>query len=271
MIPDEGLQSYFRPNGTCRHIILIDPAEQEPEVAANRVIIAVEEGSKMVFIGGSTDTPNYIVHATCLAIQEALELRVFAASQHPTQDEDQWKIPVILFPGGAHAISPAADGITFIMLMNSKSRKWLIGEQLRGAPHLYEYGIEPVSTGYILCYPGGKVGEIGEADLIMENETSLVRNYAITAKMYGMSTIYLEAGSGASSPVSKDLIESASEITGLTVIVGGGIRDGKSAKIAANAGADWIVTGSITEEKSNNNEVRESLKEIISALQSSSS
>ena len=86
MIPDEGLQSYFRSNGTCRHIILIDPAEQEPETAANRVIIAVEEGSKMVFIGGSTDTPNDIVHATCLAIQEALELRVFAASQHPTQD-----------------------------------------------------------------------------------------------------------------------------------------------------------------------------------------
>ena len=266
MIPDEGLQSYVRSNGQCRHIILIDPAEQEPEIAANRVIIAVDEGSQMVFIGGSTDTPNEIVHATCLAIQEALELRVFASSQHPTQDEDKWKIPVILFPGGAHAISPAADGITFIMLMNSKSRKWLIGEQLRGAPHLFEYGIEPISTGYILCHPGGKVGEIGEAELIMSNQTSLVKDYAITAKMYGMSTIYLEAGSGASSPVSKGLIESAAEIKGLTLIVGGGIKDAKSAKIAANAGADWIVTGSITEDQSDNNQLRELLKEIISAI-----
>jgi phosphoglycerol geranylgeranyltransferase len=220
----------------------------------------------MIFVGGSTDTPNEIVHSTCLAIQEALELRVFAASQHPDQDEDKWKIPVILFPGGAHAISPAADGITFIMLMNSKSRKWLIGEQLLGAPYLLEYGIEPISTGYILCYPGGKVGEIGQAELIMSDETSLIKNYAITAKMYGMSTIYLEAGSGATSPVSKDLIQSAAEIEDLTLIVGGGIKDAKSAATAAIAGADWIVTGSITEDLSDNNQLRQLLKEVISAI-----
>ena len=266
MIPDEGLQAYIRSNGKCRHIILIDPAEQEPEIAATRVVIAVEEGSKMVFVGGSTDTPNAIVHDTCLAIQEALELRVFAASQHPNQDEDDWKIPVILFPGGAHAISPAADGITFMMLMNSKSRKWLIGEQLDGAPHLLEYGIEPISTGYIICHPGGKVGEIGQAELIMSNETSLIKNYAITAKMYGMSTIYLEAGSGANSPVSKDLIQSAAEIKDLTLIVGGGIKDSQSAATAAIAGADWIVTGSITEDLSDNNLLRQLLKEIISSI-----
>ena len=266
MIPDEGLQSYIRSNGKCRHIILIDPAEQEPEIAVNRALIAVEEGSKMIFVGGSTDTPNEIVHATCLAIQEALELRVFAASQNPNQDENQWKIPVILFPGGAHAISPAADGITFIMLMNSKSRKWLIGEQLLGAPHLLEYGIEPISTGYILCYPGGKVGEIGQAELIMSDETSLIKDYAITAKMYGMSTIYLEAGSGAASPVSKDLIQSAAEIEDLTLIVGGGIKDAKSAATAAISGADWIVTGSITEELSDTGQLRQLLKEVISAI-----
>ena len=266
MIPNEGLQSYIRSNGKCRHIILIDPAEQEPEIAATRVIIAVEEGSKMVFVGGSTDTPDAIVHATCLAIQEALELRVFAASQQLDQDEDKWKIPVLLFPGGAHAISSAADGITFIMLMNSKSRKWLIGEQLRGAPYLFKYGIEPISTGYILCHPGGKVGEIGQAKLIMSDETSLIRNYAITAKMYGMSTIYLEAGSGAAVPVSKDLIQSAAEISDLTLIVGGGIKDGLAAATAATAGADWIVTGSITENLTDNNLLRKLLKEVISAI-----
>jgi phosphoglycerol geranylgeranyltransferase len=266
LIPDEGLQSYVRSNGTCRHIILIDPAEQKPEIAANRALIAIEEGSKMIFVGGSTDTPNEIVHSTCLAIQEALELRVLAASQRPDQDENEWKIPVILFPGGAHAISPAADGITFIMLMNSKSRKWLIGEQLLGAPHLLEHGIEPISTGYILCYPGGKVGEIGQAELIMSDETSLIKNYAITAKMYGMSTIYLEAGSGAASPVSKDLIQSAAEIEDLSLIDGGGIKDAKSAATAAIAGADWIVTGSITEDLSDTSQLRQLLKEVISAI-----
>ena len=100
----------------------------------------------------------------------------------------------------------------------------------------------------------------------MSGETSLVKNYAITAKMYGMSTIYLEAGSGAESPVSKDIIEKAAEITGLTVIVGGGIRDAKSAATAAIAGADWIVTGTVTEELSDNNQLRQLMREIISAI-----
>ena len=81
-------------------------------------------------------------------------------------DEEKWKIPVVLFPGGAHALSPAADGITFMMLMNSKSRKFLIGEQLRGAPYLEKFGVEALPTGYLVFSPGGKVGEVGEAELI---------------------------------------------------------------------------------------------------------
>ena len=92
----------------------------------------------MIFVGGSTNTPNEIVHQTCLAIQEAFELRVFACSQNPEMDESFWQVPVVLFPGGSHALSPAADAITFMMLMNSQSRKWLIGEQMKslGVPTL---------------------------------------------------------------------------------------------------------------------------------------
>ena len=81
-----------------------------------------------------------------------------------------------------------------------------------------------------------------------------------------MSTIYLEAGSGVASPVSKDLIQSVAEIQDLTLIVGGGIRNAKSAAIAAVAGADWIVTGSITEDLLDNNQLRQLLKELILAI-----
>ena len=86
MIPmrrdDEDILSYITKNvGYTRHVTLIDPAKQSPETAAKRASTAIEAGSAMIFIGGSTDTPDEIVHATCLAIQEELELRVFAASQ----------------------------------------------------------------------------------------------------------------------------------------------------------------------------------------------
>ena len=106
MIPDFGLLNYVLDQSQgCRHVTLIDPGKQSAEIATRRAITAIESGSKMIFVGGSTDTPDEVVHETCKSIQEALELQVFAASQDPSSDEDFWKIPVVLFPGGAHALS----------------------------------------------------------------------------------------------------------------------------------------------------------------------
>lgn len=253
-------------NGKTRHITLIDPDKQSPEVAANRALVAVECGTSAIFVGGSTNTGNDLVHATCQAIQEALELRIFAASQHPDANEEMWNVPVILFPGGAHAMSSSADGILFMMLMNSRSRRFLIEEQLAGAPLIDQYGINPISTGYIVCAPGGKVGEVGDADLIQSNDSKAVSAYCKTAEMYGFSTIYLEAGSGASNPVHIELIQAAKASSKCTLIVGGGIRTSEQLLAAANAGADYIVTGTITEEHDSLESLREQLHSLISVL-----
>ena len=70
----------------------------------------------------------------------------------------------------------------------------------------------------------------------------------MAAESYGFSMFYLEAGSGADSPVGQNLIRSAREACKLTLVVGGGIRDGVAARKAADAGADWIITGNLAEE-----------------------
>ena len=271
MIPDEGLLNYVldRSRG-CRHITLIDPGKQSSEIATRRAIAAIEAGSSMIFVGGSTDTPDEVVHETCKSIQEALELQVFAASQDPTTEEYRWKIPVVLFPGGAHALSPAADGITFMMLMNSESRKFLIGEQLRGASHLEKFGVEALPTGYLVFSPGGKVGEVGNAQLINKGENDLVKSYSITAKMFGFQILYLEAGSGASSQVDAESIKTARNVDELCLIIGGGIRTGQQAAIAAQSGANWVVTGTITEDAEDMDELRQRISEIVESIQSSS-
>ncbi|MGA0331380.1 MAG: phosphoglycerol geranylgeranyltransferase [Candidatus Poseidoniaceae archaeon] len=249
-----------------KHITLIDPDKQSPEIAAQRALVAVECGTSAIFVGGSTDTGSNIVDATCGAIQEALELAMFAASQHPDADEETWNIPVILFPGGAHAMSAKADGILFMMLMNSTSRRFLIEEQLSGAPYIAKAGLQTIPTGYIVCAPGGAVGEVGQANLIHSEDTDLVSAYCQTAEMYGFSTVYLEAGSGASSPVSMDLIKSAKSAMHCTLIVGGGIRTPEQMKAAAEAGADYIVTGTITEEYDDLQLLKERLQSLINAL-----
>ena len=71
-----------------------------------------------------------------MAIQEALELVTWASSQDSGLEEKNWKVPVVLFPQGAAALSPAADAITFMMLMNSKSPRYLIEEQVAGSLYI---------------------------------------------------------------------------------------------------------------------------------------
>ena len=88
------------------------------------------------------------------------------------------------FSRGSHALSPAADAITFMMLMNSTDRRFLVGEQVRGAPYLDKYGVDALPTGYLVCSSWGKVGEVGSADLLMPEDTDLVKAYSLTAQCW---------------------------------------------------------------------------------------
>ena len=248
-----------------RHAIVIDPADQTPDIAANRALAAAHAGSSMILVGGSSDTDMENVHATIVAIKEALELATWAASQDSDMDDSE-QIPVVLFPQGAAALSPAADGITFMVLMNSMDQRFLIGEQVKGAPFVKKAGIEPVPMGYLICEPGGKAGEVGKADLIAPQHTERVEAYAMAAQFLGFKLLYLEAGSGVETPVNPELIKAARESCDLPIIVGGGIRDPQAARDASEAGADWIITGNITEEYDDASELQAVLSDLISGI-----
>lgn len=248
-----------------RHAIVIDPADQTPDIAANRALAAAHAGSSMILVGGSSDTDMENVHATIVAIKEALELATWAASQDSDMD-DSVQIPVVLFPQGAAALSPAADGITFMVLMNSMDQRFLIGEQVKGAPFVKKAGIEPVPMGYLICEPGGKAGEVGKADLIAPQQTERVEAYAMAAQFLGFKLLYLEAGSGVETPVNLELIKAARESCDLPIIVGGGIRNPQAARDASEAGADWIITGNITEEYDDASELQAVLSDLISGI-----
>ncbi len=257
-----------RPRNGTRHAILIDPADQTTEVAAKRCVAAVSAGSSMILVGGSTDTDMDNVHDTILAIKEALELVTWASSQDSDSQEEGWNVPVLLFPQGAAALSPAADGITFMMLMNSTSPRFLIEEQVMGAPYIRDAGIIPLPMGYVICAPGGRAGQVGQAKLIESGETDRVSAYAMAAESYGFGLFYLEAGSGATRPVEPQLIQAARDSCNLTLVVGGGIRDGETARRAAQAGADWIITGNLAEEFDDADELQRVLSDFITEMNS---
>ena len=250
-----------------RHALLIDPADQPPDVAAKRAIAAGMAGSSMILIGGSSGTDNQNVDSTVVAIREALELVEWATTQDSDADTNE-RIPIVLFPQGANALSPNADAITYMMLMNSTNPRYLIGEQVAGATFIKKSGLLPISMGYLICAPGGKAGKVGEAHLIGPEETDRMASYATAAEMFGFRLLYLEAGSGADVPVSGSLIQAARKNTSLPIIVGGGIRNGESARRAVESGADWIVTGTLGEKFSDADQLRTVLSGLISEMKS---
>ena len=258
---DFNLLDYFQNQINPGHIILIDPDSQLSCEAANRCIAAIIAGSKMIFVGGSTGTDDNNVDETVIAIKNAIE-----KESNNSLKSEMWDIPVVLFPACANAFSSSADGITFMMLMNSSSPKFLIEEQLMGAPAIKLANVTPISMGYVVCEPGGKVGKVGKANLIKSTQVELMASYAICAEFFGFSLLYLEAGSGAKEPVSPDLIKVARASCDLTIIVGGGILDGNSANKAIEAGADWVVTGNLTEQYDDYQLLQESLSDLIEKI-----
>ena len=128
-----------------------------------------------------------------------------------------------------------------------------------------EIALAAVKGGTDAIMIGGSTGASGtllDETVIKINEIAAV--YALAGKYLGMHYTYLEAGSGADTPISPEMIGAVKQVLGENkLIVGGGIRDAKTAKLCASAGADMIVTGTILEEVK---DVTAKVAEIVSAI-----
>jgi phosphoglycerol geranylgeranyltransferase len=211
------------------HLTLIDPDRQEPKEAAAMAQAAAEAGSHAIMVGGSTPERGRVVDKTCKLIKKASGL------------------PVILFPGGASQVSTHADAIWWMSLLNSRSRDFLVGEQVKGAPIVKKLGLEAIPMGYIVVEPGGTVGRVGQADLVRRDDNATAIAYALAAQYFGMRYVYLEAGSGADQPVPPAMVRAVKGAIDIPLIVGGGLRTAEAAHEAIEAGADIIVTGTLVE------------------------
>ena len=190
---------------------------------------AADAGSHAIMVGGSTPEKQRILDKMVRAMKRATGL------------------PVILFPGQATQVTAHADAIWFMMLLNSTDRRFIVGEQVAGAPTLRKMGIEPIPMGYIVVEPGGTVGQVGKADLIKRDDIDAAIAYALAAQFFGMRFVYLEAGSGARESVPPAMIRAVKQAVDIPVIVGGGLRTAEKAHEAIEAGADIIVTGTLVE------------------------
>lgn len=225
------------------HLTLIDPEKVTAPSSSRLAETAESFKTTAIMVGGSTSTLTTHLDNVIKAIKRTVE------------------IPVILFPNNITGISKHADAIWFMSLLNSLDPYFLIGAQVLGASMIKKYGLEPLPMGYIIVGEGGTAGIVGRAVPIPYEKAELAAVHALAAEYFGMRFVYLEAGSGANTPVPTPMIESVNKTINVPLIVGGGIRDGNQATSAVAAGADIIVTGNITEKEA----PKGKLKELVDA------
>jgi phosphoglycerol geranylgeranyltransferase len=213
------------------HFTLIDPEKSAGERAADLARGAVALGSDVILLGGSTGISPERMGAAASAVKAAVP------------------VPTIIFPEGSGSLSPVPDAILFMSLLNSRNLDRVIRAHARAAPIVRKLGIEPIPMGYLIIAPGMRVGEVGEADPVPREDLVAAQGYALAAEYLGMRYVYLEAGSGAPSPVPDAMVRAVRSVLSIPLIVGGGIRTGPDAERLLAAGARVLVTGTITEEE----------------------
>ncbi|HLN51366.1 MAG: geranylgeranylglyceryl/heptaprenylglyceryl phosphate synthase [Thermoplasmata archaeon] len=226
------------------HWTLIDPDKSPGERGATVAQGAVELGTHAILLGGSTGISPEVMGRTAAAVKAAV------------------RVPAIIFPEGPGSLTPEADAILFMSLLNSRDLELVIRAHARAAPVIRSMGLETIPTAYVVVAPGMRVGEVGRADAVPRADSAAASGYALAAEMLGMRFVYLEAGSGAPTPVPASMVRAVRAATRATLIVGGGIRSGKDARPLLGAGADVLVTGTVTEEEGLGEGYRSILEEV---------
>jgi len=166
------------------------------------------------------------------------------------------KIPIILFPGNVTGVVPSADAILFSSLMNSENPYYITQAQALGAPSVLKFGLEPLPTAYIIIGEGTTAWFVGSAKAIPFDKPNIAAAYCLAAQFLGMRFVYLEAGSGAKESVRPQMVATVRKLYKGFLIVGGGIRDAKTASELVKAGADALVIGTMLEKE------KDSLKKL---------
>ncbi len=219
-------------NSSGKIAVLVDPDKQTTSELLGLVETAVRCRVDFFFVGGS------------LLMENNVSTTVKTIKSHCA-------IPVLLFPGNNYQLCEEADALLLLSLISGRNPEYLIGQHVVAAPLIKEIGIEVMPTGYLLI-DGGKISTtsyVTQTVPIPADKPDVAVATALAGEQLGLKLIYLEAGSGATNPVSAEVISAVKKNVSLPLIVGGGIRSGAQAEAACRAGADIIVVGNILEKE----------------------
>jgi phosphoglycerol geranylgeranyltransferase len=202
--------------------VLIDSEVSNLEASSKLAKDVEKIGASAILVGGSSATDQIEMAQVVKGIKKGL------------------KIPIILFPGNITGVVPDADAILFSSLMNSENPYFITQAQALGAPSVLKFG-------YLVIGDGTSAWFIGSARGIPFEKPKIAAAYSLAAQFLGMRFVYLEAGSGAKTNVTPEMVKTVRHAFNGFLIVGGGIKDEKTAASLVNAGADALVIGTFLE------------------------
>ncbi|MDX1408595.1 MAG: geranylgeranylglyceryl/heptaprenylglyceryl phosphate synthase [Saprospiraceae bacterium] len=211
--------------------VLIDPDSVRLGTLDQLVDLSIRAKVDFFFIGGSLIVNNQL--DACL---ESIKAKC--------------DIPLVLFPGDSYQLSYRADGILFLSLISGRNAELLIGKHVITAPYLKMSPLEIIPTGYMLVDGGvpTTVSYMSNTRPIPSDKEDVALCTAMAGEMLGLKAIYMDAGSGAQTPISEAMITSVSGGISIPLIIGGGIRTPELARRNVEAGADVIVVGNAFED-----------------------
>ena len=227
--------------------VLIDSEVSQIKESSKLAKDVEKIGASAILVGGSSATDQIEMAQVVKGIKKGI------------------KIPIILFPGNVTGVVPDADAILFSSLMNSENPYFITQAQALGAPSVLKFGLEPLPTAYLVIGEGTSAWFVGAARGIPFEKPKIAAAYALAAQFLGMRFVYLEAGSGAKTNVTPEMIQTVRRTFNGFLIVGGGIKDVKTAQSLVKAGADALVIGTFLEKGGS----IKKLEEIAKAIQRS--
>jgi len=218
-------------SGQRRLAVLVDP-EDAPSGKAWLNLLGHLQSSDAtdVFVGGSLVTDD----STSRVVQEL---------------KRGLSLPVVLFPGAPNQISGHADAMLFLSLISGRNPDHLIGRHVEAAPLLAKLPLETVPTGYMLIGdpPLTAAAYMSSSLPIPLAKPELAVATALAGEMLGLRCLYLDAGSGAGTPIPTDTIRAIRDAVKVPLIVGGGLTCQEDLDRTWDAGATCVVVGSAVE------------------------
>jgi putative glycerol-1-phosphate prenyltransferase len=215
--------------------VLVDPVRTTPLAAAELARRAADEGVRVLLLG------------TSFGAEASESSAVASALKQGAPD-----IPLLQFPATATQLTPEVDALLFLSLVSGRNPQYLIEEHVRAVPFMERNPhVEVISTAYCLIDGGvvTTVESVSQTRPLPADRPELVAAHVRAAALIGMRATYLDAGSGAARPIAPRSIAAARDATDGPLFVGGGIRTLEAVRVARDAGADFVVVGTLFEEQ----------------------